>query len=72
MSRIWDAFTNLRENFFSHKGSPRTTYWHFNPIPTQEREELNIVKLVKWASSCGDDENGCHLIENSFLGKDGV
>jgi len=30
-----------------------------------------MIKLVKWTSSYGDDENGCHLIEASFLNPEG-
>lgn len=71
MERVWDTFIRLRESFFSLKGGSKTVYRQFNPIPTQEQVERHITKLVKWASSCGDDENGCYLIEESFLGKEG-
>lgn len=72
MERVWNTFTRLRESFFSLKSDPKTVlYRQCNPIPTQEQVERHITKLVKWASYCGDDENGCYLIEESFLGKEG-
>lgn len=66
IERVLDTFSRLRGNFLAWRTGTGQEYQHFNPIPTQEQVERNMVKLVKWASSCGDDENGCHLIEANF------
>lgn len=65
MERVMKTFDGLREEFLKCPAE----YQLCNPMPTREQVAQNMVKLVKWTSSCGDDENGCHLIESSFLEK---
>lgn len=62
MGRVVDTFAQLRKEFMARPEEYRCS----NPIPTQGQVAQNMVKLVKWTSSCGDDENGCHLIETGF------
>ena len=38
----------------------------FQAFPPEEDIRIAMVKMVKWTSSCGDDENGCYLIEDEF------
>lgn len=72
MERILNAFSNLRERFLARNTAAGKEYQYSNPIPTQKQVERNMIKLVKWASSCGDDENGCLLIEANFSKKGDV
>lgn len=62
MERVVNAFDRMRREFLTRSKE----YKRCNPIPTRKQVAQNMVKLVKWTSSCGDDENGCHLIERSF------
>lgn len=72
MEKVINTFSQLRTNFLSRTDKGGRAYQYFNPIPTWEQVERNLIKLVKWTSSCGDDENGCYLIDESFLGKEGA
>ena len=67
MERIVASFNRLRQSFLSKNGDGAWEYKCFNPVPTSIQVEQNMIKLVKWTSSYGDDENGCYLIEESFL-----
>lgn len=69
IGQVLDTFSQLRETFLARKTDVGREYQYFNSIPTREQVERNMVKLVKWTSSCGDDENGCHLIEANFSKK---
>lgn len=71
MERVLNVFSRLRESFLTRNTAAGKEYQYSNPIPTEEQVERNMVKLVKWASSCGDDENGCLLIEANFSKKGG-
>lgn len=66
MERIVGAFDCLRKDFLQEEGADFWEYRCFNLVPTSAQVEQYMVKLVKWASSYGDDENGCYLIEESF------
>lgn len=64
---------SLRERYFAELESDigwaqgeRMLSGIFHPFIPQKEIEIGIVKLVKWASSYGDDENGCFLIEDQF------
>lgn len=69
IAQVLAAFSRLRESFLTRRTSAGKEYQVFNPIPTKKQVERNMIKMVKWVSSCGDDENGCYLIEENFLGK---
>lgn len=60
MSRILDYVDHLRQEYFEETDS---TARLFLPFPTMDEIRLAMTKLIKWTSSCGDDENGCFLIE---------
>lgn len=66
---VMDTFSKLREDFLAQTSGTGTEYQYCNPVSTQKQVERNIIKLIKWTSSCGDDENGCHLIEANFSKK---
>jgi len=72
IEQVLAAFSRLQESFLTRNTAIGREYQQFNPVPTQEQVKQNIIKLVKWASSCGDDENGCHLIEADFSKKGDV
>lgn len=55
-------------DFYHKKALDHEQYKRFNPFPMEEEVGLALAKLVKWTSSCGDDENGCFLIEKEFRG----
>lgn len=64
MECVVEYFDRLRQSFLQKKADG--VYQRFNTVPTSIQVEQNMVKLVKWTSSYGDDENGCYLIEESF------
>ena len=64
MKCVVEYFDCLRQSFLQKKADG--VYQRFNTVPTSIQVEQNMVKLVKWTSSYGDDENGCYLIEESF------
>ena len=69
LQRVLDTFSRLREGFLAQTSGIGTEYQYCNPVPTRKQVEWNIIKLVKWTSACGDDENGCQLIEANFVKK---
>jgi hypothetical protein len=71
LEKVLNTFAQLRETYFAQGMDSVGEYQMFNPFPTQEQVNQSIIKVVKWASSCGDDENGCRLIEASFSKKGG-
>lgn len=73
MHRILCKIQALRDRYFAELANEltltpqdRPLSGMFNPFIPQREIEIGIVKLVKWASSYGDDENGCYLIEEQF------
>lgn len=68
MRKIWNTLSQMQESFLACGGGSdaKLICQQFNPFPSQQQMEKTLIKLVKWASACGDDENGCHLIEKSF------
>lgn len=71
MERVVSSFDRLRQSFLAKEIEGAWEYKCSNPVPTSIQVEQNMIKLVKWTSSYGDDENGCYLIEASFLNPDG-
>ncbi len=69
LERVMSTFAKLQADFLSQSTAVGREYQLFNPLPSQEQIERSLIKLVKWTSSCGDDENGCQLIESNFLRK---
>lgn len=63
MDRILEYVQNLRQEYFEGTDMQARL---FLPFPPMEEIRLAMAKLVKWSSSCGDDENGCFLIEDEF------
>ena len=63
MDRILKYVQSLRQEYFESTDSQARL---FLPFPPMEEIRLAMAKLVKWSSSCGDDENGCFLIESEF------
>ena len=69
--QVFRKLYSLRQQYFEQPSDPdEEGRWlldmRFHPFPPEEDLQLAMVKLVKWASSCGDDENGCYLIEEQF------
>ena len=71
MEHVISSFDRLRKSFLAKEIEGAWEYKCSNPVPTSIQVEQNMIKLVKWTSSYGDDENGCHLIEASFLNPEG-
>lgn len=67
MENVLETFDRLRKSFLTQAQDGAWEYQCCNPFPTKSQVEQNMIKLVKWTSSYGDDENGCYLIEESFL-----
>lgn len=63
MDRILEYVQSLRQEYFEDTDIQARL---FLPFPPMEEVRLAMAKLVKWSSSCGDDENGCFLIESEF------
>ena len=69
--QMFQRLYSLRQRYFDRPSKvSQQKRWmldmEFHPFPPEEDLQLAMVKLVKWASSCGDDENGCYLIEEQF------
>ena len=65
--QVLRRISSLREEYFAQlRELSKSSRQNLECFPPEREIEITMVKLVKWASSCGDDENGCYLIEEQF------
>ena len=65
--QVLRRISSLREEYFAQlRELGKSSRQNLECFPPEREIEITMVKLVKWASSCGDDENGCYLIERQF------